>query len=167
MFLQNNSTTICNIQLFAEDWISQSASVVSYCIGFIGSIIWTKKSLQEICDSSQNWTIFSIFRTWIKALVSKALYYLYSKFPWKLNVKRYEILFYNQISIFVFTSVGLDLSLIWINYSPEFCLYKTFLKSSLPVIAGISISFSTVLKFYVLCFKKSMLEINDKKVSIF
>ena len=76
MFLQNNSTTICNIQLFAEDWISQSASVVSYCIGFIGSIIWTKKSLQEICDSSQNWTIFSIFRTWIKALVSKALYYI-------------------------------------------------------------------------------------------
>ena len=69
--------------------------------------------------------------------------------------------------LFVNTSVGLDLSLIWINYSPEFCLYKTFLKSSLPVIAGISISFSTVIKFYILCFKKSMLEINDKKVSIF
>ena len=53
------------------------------------------------------------------------------------------------------------------NFSQEFCHIKNFLKSTMPVIIGLSISFSTVLKCYIICYKKSMPEMNDSKISKF
>ena len=63
--------------------------------------------------------------------------------------------------------MGLDLLQIWIDFSQEFCHIKNFMKSTMPVIIGLSISFSTVLKCYIICYKKSMPEMNDSKVSKF
>ena len=53
----------------------------------------------------------------------------------------------------------------WVNCSPLICLMHNIGKSILPVIVGLSVTFSTIAKCYVLCYKKSMLEINDAKVS--
>ena len=53
----------------------------------------------------------------------------------------------------------------WINCRPLICLLHNIGKSILPVIVGLSVTFSTIAKCYVLCYKKSMLEINDAKVS--
>ena len=72
-----------------------------------------------------------------------------------------------QICVFVCLNMGLDLLQIWIDFSQEFCHIKNFMKSTVPVIIGLSISFSTVLKCYIICYKKSMPEMNDSKVSKF
>ena len=66
-------------------------------------------------------------------------------------------------------NVGLDLLQVWIIHSPETCFLKNFLKSPLINMTSLSLSFITVLKFYVLV-KKSVPEMNEHyvaKVTIF
>ena len=40
-------------------------------------------------------------------------------------------------------------------------------KSILPVIIGLSVTFTTILKCYVICYKRSILEIDDAKLSVY
>ena len=61
-------------------------------------------------------------------------------------------------------NVGLDLLQVWIIHSPETCFWKNFLKSPLINMISLSLSFITVLKFYVLV-KKSIPEMNEHYVA--
>ena len=42
---------------------------------------------------------------------------------------------------------------------------KNYIKSPLCVVVGLSCTFSTALKFYVLCIRKSMPEVNESKLT--
>ena len=54
---------------------------------------------------------------------------------------------------------------IWTNPSEHFCFIKNCIKSPLCVVVGLSCTFSTALKFYVLCIRKSMPEVNESKMT--
>ena len=66
-----------------------------------------------------------------------------------------------KIAIYVHLIVGLDYLQVWVSPNESFCFMKNSIKSPLCVVIGLSCTFSTVLKFYVLCIRKSMPEINE------
>ena len=55
----------------------------------------------------------------------------------------------------------MDFLQIWINQSENFCYVKNYIKSPIAAAIGLSCTFSTVLKFYILCIRKSMPEMNE------
>ena len=70
------STIICSVQPFAESWVAKGAAMVAYGIGVFGSLMWTRELISDLTNPYKYWTIFSILRAWIKALVSFTLHYL-------------------------------------------------------------------------------------------
>ena len=67
------STIICSVQPFAESWVAKGAAMVAYGIGVFGSLMWTRELISDLTNPYKYWTIFSILRAWIKALVSFTL----------------------------------------------------------------------------------------------
>ena len=67
--------------------------------------------------------------------------------------------------MYVHLIVGLDYLQVWVSPNESFCFMKNSIKSPLCVVIGLSCTFSTVLKFYVLCIRKSMPEVNENKLA--
>ena len=67
---QENSTIICEVKPFTEKYWLQLASAISYGIGLVGTGVWIRGSYQEIFNPNKLWTVFNIFKIWIKSLVS-------------------------------------------------------------------------------------------------
>ena len=152
------STIICSVQPFAESWVVKGAAMVAYGIGIFGSVMWTRELISDLTNPYKYWTIFSILRAWIKALVSFTLCTLSS-------MKVISLSNYAQVCLYVSIHVGMDLLQIWIKCSPLICLLNNISKSIIPVVVGLLVTCGTILKCYVLCYKRAMLEINDSKVS--
>ena len=69
-YSQEYSTIICEVKPFTEKYLLQIASAISYGIGVIGTGVWIRGSYQEIIKPDKLWTVFNIFKIWIKSLVS-------------------------------------------------------------------------------------------------
>ena len=58
----------------------------------------------------------------------------------------------------------MDLAQIWITPSPESCFFKNFIKNPPILMIAMSLSFTTVLKFYVLI-TKSVPEMDETDIA--
>ena len=149
-------TSTCVVKPFSDNVWLYATSTVFYGLGILGSCMLMKNVFVEFSSGNDNKrTIFSLFKAWIEFLVSRKFVY---------NGLHYSTL-YLKISIYVHLIVGLDYLQIYISPTENFCFVKNYIKSPLCVVIGLSCTFSTVLKFYVLCIRKSMPEINESKLA--
>ena len=64
-----NSSTICIVQPYAENWLAKAIAILAYGITVLGSGMWTREFILDLSKSNKDWNIFSIFRSWIKGMV--------------------------------------------------------------------------------------------------
>ena len=64
-----NSSTICIVQPYAENWLAKAIAILAYGITVLGSGMWTWEFILDLSKSNKDWNIFSIFRSWIKGMV--------------------------------------------------------------------------------------------------
>ena len=158
----NSTVKTCVVQVYEDNdiWIPVLSSI-SYGIGAIVCGSWMFSISKDARNQQKVWTIFGIFKAWIKILVISD-----RTFEMVLSTKKF--LFF-QITFYYCVLSGMDLAQIWITPSPEFCFLKNFIKNLPILMIAMSLSFTTVMKFYILVTKSvpEMDEIDIAKKALF
>ena len=153
----NSTSTTCQVEVYKDSFWMPIASSISYGMDVFVSACWVQTIWKDVMNPQTFWTIFKIFHAWIKGLVRTS----FSKNLQDIHI--FNCLNF-QVAYYVCVNVALDLIQVWVPLSPEFCLMKNFHQNPVLMIISLSLSFITILKFYVLL-TKSIPEMDESRVA--